>query len=536
MLATGGSRMADKPHITPEGYVAVLVQVGVWATPQNPIQYAFLEKRPSYLPNEAGWMPLSSVQRAAVQTAFAVIAEIVNLTFVQVADNQQQPGTANSRIAFYANNVELSYSGSMYAYQLDGSPAIYGADIRFNTTRIAQRQTNEGFADFMPFVALHEVLHSVGLSHPGDYNGQGYNYKDHAAFVEDTIQYSVMSYFSAASSGADHTLGNVLYAARTPLLYDILALQSLYAPNMSTRAGDTIYGFNSNTGGTSPFNFAVTPGPVVAIWDGGGTDTLDLSGYADPSRISLVAGEFSDAGGLTKNIAIAFGVTIENAVGGAGDVVIKGNQAANRLEGGAGNDILAGGDGADLLIGGAGADQLEGGAGADRFLYAAAAHSAAAAIDAITDFEVGIDKIDLAQIDTGTEAGDQDFVWIGTAAFSGKGTAAQLRVVNLGGGQWRVEGDLDGNGIADFAITVTTIGGQALTAGDFAGVTVIPEPVYIGDDTDNVINGSAGHDSLEGRGGNDTLNGNAGNDMLDGSTGADRMAGGTGNDIYIVDN
>ena len=43
--------MADKPNITREGYVARLVQVGVWATPQNPIQYAFLEQKPAYLPN-----------------------------------------------------------------------------------------------------------------------------------------------------------------------------------------------------------------------------------------------------------------------------------------------------------------------------------------------------------------------------------------------------------------------------------------------------------------------------------------------------
>ena len=82
---------------------------------------------------------------------------------------------------------------------------------------------------------------------------------------------------------------------------------------MTTRAGDTVYGFNSNTGANSPFNFAVTTGPVVAIWDAGGIDTIDLSGYSGASLIDLNAGAFSDAGGLTKNIAIAFGVTIENA-------------------------------------------------------------------------------------------------------------------------------------------------------------------------------------------------------------------------------
>src|ERR687890_249013 len=254
--------MADKPNITKEGYVAQLVRVGVWATPSNPIQYAFLEQKPAYLPNEPGWAALSAAQRAAVQQAFAMVAEVVNLTFVQVPDNQQQPGSANPHINFYANSINLNYSGSMLAYQFDGSNAIHGADIRFNTARIAQRQSNEGFNDFTSLVVLHEILHSLGLSHPGDYNGQGPTYQNDAEFVEDTVQYSVMSYFGAAHTGADHFIGNVLYTARTPLLYDILALQSLYAPNTTTRAGDTVYGLNSSTGANSPFDFVITTGPV----------------------------------------------------------------------------------------------------------------------------------------------------------------------------------------------------------------------------------------------------------------------------------
>jgi Ca2+-binding RTX toxin-like protein len=342
--------MADKPNITKEAYIAQLVRVGAWAAPQNPIQYSFLEQKPAYLPNEPGWSPVTAAQRAAIQHAFAMIAEVVNLTFVQVPDTQQQPGPGNPRINFYANSVNLNYSGSMSAYRIDGSSAIYGADIRFNTARIAQRQSNEGFEDFTTFVALHEIMHGIGLSHPGNYNGQGFNYKDHAEFVEDTIQYTTMSYFAAAAAGADHSIGSVLYTARTPLLYDIAALQTLYAPNMNTRSGDTVYGFNSNTGAGSPFNFAVTTGPVIAIWDGGGIDTIDLSGYAEASLIDLNEGAFSDAGGLTKNIAIAFNVTIENAVGGKGNDRLIGNAVANRLDGGAGADRMEGGPGDDLYI------------------------------------------------------------------------------------------------------------------------------------------------------------------------------------------
>jgi serralysin len=378
--------MADKPNISKEGYVSALTQVGFWATPQNPIQYSFLEQQPAYMGNMQGWLAFSPAQRTAVQQAFAMIAEVVNLTFVQVPDNQQEPGPGNPRINFYANSNDLSFSGSMLAYRVQEGPEIHGADIRFNNARIAQRQSNEGWWDFTSFVALHEVMHAMGLSHPGNYNGQGPTYQNDAEFVEDTVQYSVMSYFGAANTGADHTLGNVQYGGRTPLLYDILALQSLYSPNMNTRAGDTVYGFNSNTGATSPFNFAVTTGPVVAIWDGGGVDTIDLSGYGEGSLIDLNAGAFSDAGGLTKNIAIAFNVTIENAVGGTGADRLFGNGVANRLDGGAGADHMEGALGDDVYLVDDPGDVVAeaGGAGRDEVRTALATYVLAANVEVLT--------------------------------------------------------------------------------------------------------------------------------------------------------
>jgi len=523
--------MADKPHITAEGYVAKLVRVGFWATPQNPIQYAFLEQKPFYLPNEQGWAAFSAAQRAAVQRAFVVISEVVNLTFVQVADNQQQPGQGNPRINFYANSVDLAYSGSMNAYQFGGSDAIHGADIRFNTARIAQRQANEGFTDFTSFVALHEVLHGVGLSHPGEYNGQGYNYQDHAEFVEDTIQYSVMSYFGAVQAGADHTLGSVQYVALTPLLYDILALQSLYAPNMTTRAGDTVYGFNSNTGANSPFNFAVTTGPVVAIWDAGGIDTIDLSGYSSASLINLNAGEFSDADGLTKNIAIAFGVTIENAVGGAGDDVIHGNQAANHLAGGAGNDILDGREGADLLDGGIGADQMDGGAGDDIYVVDSAS-------DQIFD-SGGIDTlrtaIDLPLLNAAVE----NLELLGSAAINGVGNAQSNMIT--GNDSANI---LDGREGDDRMIGR---GGDDIYAVDSIGDIVVEQA---GGGNDELRTGLAAYmlaanvEKLTGLSaagqwltGNDLANlitGMSGNDVLDGGAGIDTLRGGAGDDLYLV--
>ncbi|MDP8994606.1 MAG: hypothetical protein M3N07_06465, partial [Pseudomonadota bacterium] len=93
--------------------------------------------------------------------------------------------------------------------------------------------------------------------------------------------------------------------------------------------------------------------------------------------------------------------------------------------------------------------------------------------DRIFGFEHAIDKIDLARIDADTTAaGNQAFTFIGSAAFSGNGAAGQLRAENLGEATpsynvWRVEGDVDGDGVADFSIEVYIEVGQPLTASDF---------------------------------------------------------------------
>ena len=52
----------------------------------------------------------------------------------------------------------------------------------------------------------------------------------------------------------------------------------------------------------------------------------------------------------SNNLAIAYGVVIENAVGGAGNDRLVGNAADNRLEGQAGNDTIEGGAGSDTVV------------------------------------------------------------------------------------------------------------------------------------------------------------------------------------------
>jgi Ca2+-binding RTX toxin-like protein len=128
------------------------------------------------------------------------------------------------------------------------------------------------------------------------------------------------------------------------------------------------------------------------------------------------------------------------------------------------NDVVKGGGQADLIHGNLGADQLTGNGGADTFRYQSSSESTTGSMDHILDFAAGTDKIDLSHIDADTVAGgDQAFAWIGSNAFSG--SAGQLRAYQ-DGASWFVEGDTDGNGVADLVIQLTVTGGP-LTQTDF---------------------------------------------------------------------
>ena len=162
-----------------------------------------------------------------------------------------------------------------------------------------------------------------------------------------------MSYWDADDAETvDHYNQSGVWSYDAPLLHDIAAVQAAYGADMTTRIGNTIYGFNSNAG-RAVFDFTQNVNPIIAIWDAGGIDTLDGSGYSTAQFIDLNPGSYSSMGYLTDNVAIAFGATIENAVGGSGADKIKSNSVSNVLTGGQGYDTYAfsvAGWGSDLII------------------------------------------------------------------------------------------------------------------------------------------------------------------------------------------
>ena len=266
----------------------------------------------------------------------------------------------------YDSNGNLSTGGGTYSgpWTSGGGTGPYGTanynmtrdEIWLNSNWTSHNADNDMYFGGYGFETyMHEIGHSLGLSHPGTYNagsGGSITYANNAEYSLDNRQYTIMSYFGGYAPGAgwqqDGTYSNWLYSS-TPMVDDVAAIQAIYGADMTTRAGDTTYGFHSNAG-RAVFDFTVDTTPIVTIWDAGGNDTLDLSGYSGNQRIDLHAGAYSDVDGMVNNVAIAYGVTIENAIGGAGNDAITGNDANNVLRGNSGNDTIDGGAGIDTAV------------------------------------------------------------------------------------------------------------------------------------------------------------------------------------------
>jgi predicted extracellular nuclease len=174
-----------------------------------------------------------------------------------------------------------------------------------------------------------------------------------------------------------------------------------------------------------------------------------------------IAGDFSyDLTTHNDNVAAGQRLVVDAGQLTAGEVLKFDGSAETdgyfTIAGGAAGDTITGGDGNDTLIGGLGADTLAGGDGSDVFRYRSTAESTAASSDHILDFTSGADQVDLSRIDADTiAAGDQAFHWIGANAFSGGGAASagELRAYE-DNGSWFVEGDTNGDGIADLVISI----------------------------------------------------------------------------------
>ena len=288
---------------------------------------------------------LTNEGQTLARAAFQTWANVTNLVFEEVTSGGDIP---------FDDNESGAFAGGTWSNGL-----ITSMRVNVSTSWLASYGTTVDSYSFQTYV--HEIGHALGLGHGGPYNGSA-SYGVDNLYVNDVWSYTIMSYFDQAEAD----FGSYRFVMG-PSLGDILAAQNLYGVNTTFNSGDSVYGRNATAGSLYNFaNFATVP--AFTIYDTGGADTLDASGYGANQIINLNAEAFSSIGGLTNNIAIARGVVIEAAIGGdgadsmlgnAGDNMLAGNADGDTLNGGAGNDSLDGGTGNDRLIGGDGTDIID---------------------------------------------------------------------------------------------------------------------------------------------------------------------------------
>ena len=321
----------------------------------------------------------TAAQLANVNLITATYSNFINLKFGAVANNS---GLSPANVGFASDiNISLIYrrdapfSGeSALNNDADFGYAGSRGDIVLNVDGFGSRGLSNDFSlDSSTFgfhALMHEMGHSLGLSHPHSAIARGVTtltadfaaiarigfanlgFRINSALDMNKEYFSIMSYDDQTPAGAPDTF------AQTPMILDVIALQSAYGEG----------------GGTSGFgNDVITPGGDGGVnsyrtyFDTGGTDTINLANYVQGAYLHMgttIAGAAHWVGvamsAADSNAMVNLGKDpaslrwfygeYENAVGSAAADVIVGNALNNSIDGQGGNDTIDGGAGIDTAL------------------------------------------------------------------------------------------------------------------------------------------------------------------------------------------
>jgi Ca2+-binding RTX toxin-like protein len=189
----------------------------------------------------------------------------------------------------------------------------------------------------------------------------------------------------------------------------------------------------------------IAPGTALTVDGSGGSNSIEFI-WSSTDALHLTVDDFGNLTG-TVNVTLT-NFSSYTLSGGRGDDVISG---------GAGDDTIFGQSGNDRLDGGGGADTIFGGSGTDTYIFDELSDFGVDGLDFLASLRTDLgDKVDVSQLS------DDPFSFLGAAAFTGGG-APELRYDQTGT-QFLVQGDINGDGVADFQFLATA---PSLSASDF---------------------------------------------------------------------
>ncbi len=412
----------------------------------------------------------------------------VRFNYVGNFSNPNAASFAGSEINFYTSaSTQIFPSASTWAQaffpttQNDAAYVGAAGDVILNINSPANTLTSYDPGSAGWFLFLHEIGHALGLKHPFDSGGTGRPTLSSLGLGELDIDWATIMAYSD-----DYNYNSRAYDPASPMLLDVLALQHLYGPNMSTNAGSGVYNLT-------------TINRYVSIWDAGGQDAVstassdrgwyiympdDQISALSPSRVGYAMPLNETELSSPRSLYWLIG-DIEDAVGSAFADEIYGSALRNNLQGGGGADYIDGWTGNDTLDGGAGNDDVYGDAGND----------------IIMDTGGGNNYLR-------GEDGD-DSISGGSGFDDMHGNMGNDTVVSAAGDDW-VVGGRDNDSLVGGT-------GQNLVYGNLGNDTCE------GGDNADIVRGGQDNDSVSGGAGNDFISGDRGDDTMSGGLGADRF-------------
>ncbi|BBK30908.1 hemolysin type calcium-binding protein [Stella humosa] len=298
------------------------------------LTYSFLDRLPAYSRNVT-FVPFNATMKEAARAIFAQFEAVSQVRFIEVAD----AGDGGLiRLGMSYEPVNLAFAG--YPSMLPTA-----GDLYLNAGVAELHNPTPGSLAYRTI--MHELGHTLGMFHPGNYNVQGDPPPPPYLPPElDNGGNTVMSY----GSRLDGTW------ASEPAVFDIRALQYAYGMLEPGRIGNLTYG--------SAEAETLLGTPETDYMHGqGGADAIGLDGGDDGARGNAGDDTLIGAAGADS----LFGNEGSDLIlGGDDGDFIDGGEDSDDVNGNRGQDTVYGGDGADLVRGGRDDDVVDGAGGDDR--------------------------------------------------------------------------------------------------------------------------------------------------------------------------